>query len=513
MPASAGSASARASTSWPFHGCTRPTTATTKRSAGARAPPGPRRGRPIGGLRHEPVAQQQAALRAGTGRRPPGRCPAARRRAAAGGASAATARVRRGRRRSRSRARAPRARAPAAPRDGARRPAPPRCCRAPPRRARSRASAPSTRRSRRTAAPARRRRRGRASARRSTASGCTTTSAPGLLEAAPTSGPCSGSTQTARQRLRVEAAQRWPAAARRRRTGPPTSAAAGRCAARSTPASRSGPGPARRTARRAARAPGRGAAGGPAAPRRRPAAGRDARSRRRRRRPPPARRARQPLGVLQRLPRRARGVVAARHRHHHLGRGRLAPRPTRPCATSRPAARARRAPPASSIICGTQWPPTNTGSSHSSAATGGRVGDLHGVGDGVQALGRPRPPAARPSSGTPAASASRGTSASTSPMRGRVQRDHLGLGGQPLGHRAHVVEGDGAHLAHRLGDDQVRRQLGQRRTRRARRSPRPASVRSRTARVDLRRGQALGDDAAGRCAAATRPRAGSRTRG
>ena len=48
------------------------------------------------------------------------------------------------------------------------------------------------------------------------------------------------------------------------------------------------------------------------------------------------------------------------------------PRPSPPCATSRPAGRAGRRRPASSIICGTQWPPMNTGSSHSSAATRGR---------------------------------------------------------------------------------------------------------------------------------------------
>ncbi len=46
--------------------------------------------------------------------------------------------------------------------------------------------------------------------------------------------------------------------------------------------------------------------------------------------------------------------------------------------------------------------------------------------------------------------------------RGGVQRDHRGLGRQPLGHRAHVVVGDGADLAHRLGHDQVGVLLGQR---------------------------------------------------
>ena len=43
--------------------------------------------------------------------------------------------------------------------------------------------------------------------------------------------------------------------------------------------------------------------------------------------------------------------------------------------------------------------------------------------------------------------------------RGGVERDHLRLGRQPLRHGAHVVEGDGAHLAHRLRDDQVHVQL------------------------------------------------------
>ena len=39
--------------------------------------------------------------------------------------------------------------------------------------------------------------------------------------------------------------------------------------------------------------------------------------------------------------------------------------------------------------------------------------------------------------------------------RGRVERDHLGMGGEALRHGADVVERDGAYLADRLGHDQI----------------------------------------------------------
>ena len=151
----------------------------------------------------------------------------------------------------------------------------------------------------------------------------------------------------------------------------------------------------RSSAVRAAPPPGPGAAGGRAARRRRPGAGPGARSRRRRRRRPRVRRRGRGAAPAHGLGRGALGVVAARHRDHQLGpRGRhLVPVRRARLLARRPS---RSSPPASSIICGTQWPPTNTGSSHSSAATRGRRRAGRRPADRVDPRGRLRRPAARP---------------------------------------------------------------------------------------------------------------------
>jgi hypothetical protein len=79
--------------------------------------------------------------------------------------------------------------------------------------------------------------------------------------------------------------------------------------------------------------------------------------------------------------------------------------------------------------------------------------------------------------------------------RRRVERDDLRLRRQPLRDRAHVVEGDGADLAHRLGDDQVHLELLERRlVELVERLAAPGALAHRG--VDRGRFQALGNHAA-----------------
>ena len=107
------------------------------------------------------------------------------------------------------------------------------------------------------------------------------------------------------------------------------------------------------------------------------------------------------LGVVaRRRARRAVEVVAARHHDHDLGfaaatSSQLAVRdfsPGRPSTSS---------PPAISIICGTQWPPTKTGSSHSSAATARARRRPRPRRARGRAGRRPRRPGATPAPGAP----------------------------------------------------------------------------------------------------------------
>jgi len=88
-----------------------------------------------------------------------------------------------------------------------------------------------------------------------------------------------------------------------------------------------------------------------------------------------------------------------------------------------------------------------------------------------------------------------------------------GREGQPPRDRGDLVVGGTAHTGHSaLRDDQVGLQRAQRVAVEPRRSPRPARVRSRTGRVDLRGAQAARQHVARDFAAATAPRAGDRTR-
>ena len=207
----------------------------------------------------------------------------------------------------------------------------------------------------------------------------------------------------------------------------------------------------------------RDAAGGRAARRRPRAAGRGGRS------TPTASTAttRAPSGAS----RLARGAARLRARPARCRSRRAStPRPpAAPAATSSqsavrdfsPGRPSTSSPPASSIICGTQWPPMNTGSSHSSAATRGR-GAPSTASRTASSRRRPPPPAARPPRAPPAASARRGTSASTSPIVDGSSEITSRPRGQPAGRGDHVVEGDRAHLAHGLGHDQVGLELAQR---------------------------------------------------
>ena len=168
----------------------------------------------------------------------------------------------------------------------------------------------------------------------------------------------------------------------------------------------------------------------------------------------------QAVGVVARLQ-----VARARRRSRtgRRSRPRAAPRrppPTSAARTARPRRPSRSTPPAYSISCGTQWPPTKTGSSHSSIATrlrgasltatrtrsmrAGRV--LHEVDAGVLGVGGLR---------------ERAHVAEHLAERVRVQRDDLGHRVHLGRDRAHVVDGDRADAAQRLGDDQVGLEVAQ----------------------------------------------------
>ena len=179
-------------------------------------------------------------------------------------------------------------------------------------------------------------------------------------------------------------------------------------------------------------------------------------------------RARELGGVGAGLLRGARRVVAAGHRDHDVG-ARPRSRPTRPCASARRPRPSTSWPPASSIISGTQCPPTNGGSSHSSASHARARCARDGGLDRLDAPARPRAQR-RPRVRSPAASASRLDVGEHLAERHRVEREHARAPGQGRRDRHHVVVGDGAHLAHGLGHDQVRREL-----------PEPLGGRARTA--------------------------------
>ena len=130
------------------------------------------------------------------------------------------------------------------------------------------------------------------------------------------------------------------------------------------------------------------------------------------------------------------------------------------CSDGSPANPRTSSPPAYSISCGVQWPAAYGGSSHSSAATRGRLAPRTGEPDPVDprrglsdqvdrlVLGvgrlRQRPGIAEHLADRP-----------------RVQRDHDRLAVDLLGDRTDLVVGDRADPAQRLGDDQLGLQLVQ----------------------------------------------------
>ena len=111
------------------------------------------------------------------------------------------------------------------------------------------------------------------------------------------------------------------------------------------------------------------------------------------------------------------------------------------------------------MSCGVQWPATNTGSSHSSAATGHGLGAADGAPDRVD----PRALAGDEVQRRVARAGGLGDRADVAHRlaeRRRVQRDDPRLLGQLGGDAADVVVGDRAHRAQLLGDDQVGLELG-----------------------------------------------------
>ena len=198
-------------------------------------------------------------------------------------------------------------------------------------------------------------------------------------------------------------------------------------------------------------------------------------------------------------------VPAAGHRDDDVG---AEARRARPSATSgdfRPGGPATSSPPAIEIISGIQWPPTKGGSSHSSAITRGRAAPATAA----------RTVASRPSS-SPRSSwrrvRDRGGLAEPDHVlehlaeRARVLLEHPRPARQPRGDLDHVLVGDRADVADRLGDDQVGRELGEQllvelverpaladgRLHRRRRSPPASSPGGRTVRVRWGRDRASG---------------------
>ena len=211
-------------------------------------------------------------------------------------------------------------------------------------------------------------------------------------------------------------------------------------------------------------------------------------------------------------------AARARRRSRTASPRRPRARPRRRCSqlTPRdgsPGSPSTSSPPASSISCGVQWPATYTGSSHSSAATRGRGCAAHGEPDAVDAPGAVARPARRPrvaAIGRLRRACAR-RRASRRASSGRA-RSRAGATAARLAISRDLVVGDGADRAQRLRDDQVGLELARARRGRARRSPRPASVRSRTAASISPALRPAGSDVARDAPERSAPRAGSRTR-
>ena len=130
--------------------------------------------------------------------------------------------------------------------------------------------------------------------------------------------------------------------------------------------------------------------------------------------------------------------------------------------TCRHARRAAARRPPISIISGTQWPPVKGGSSHSSGRTVGRSAPSTAVRTACQ------PPLEREAKRVGSVVDARDLAEPADVVEHlvevvRVERDDPRPALQPGGHGDDVVIGDGAHLAERLGDDQVDVELRQRR--------------------------------------------------
>ncbi len=165
----------------------------------------------------------------------------------------------------------------------------------------------------------------------------------------------------------------------------------------------------------------------------------------------------EPLALLHRLGRGLLGVVAAGHRHDHLGRERLELRPLRRARLL--TGRAEHVQPARQLdhlrhpVAADVDRVEPLERRHARARRvlhrlldrrdprGGVLGKLL---PGLLDAGRLREPR---------------HVGEHLPEGGRVERDHLRLGGQPLGHGAHVVERHRADLADRLRHDQVHAEL------------------------------------------------------
>ena len=202
----------------------------------------------------------------------------------------------------------------------------------------------------------------------------------------------------------------------------------------------------------------------------------------------------QPLALLHRLRRRLLRVVAAGHRDDHLGGGGLELGPVRRARLLARGARARPRRPRARSSAGPSGRRRRSGRATRARPRAGARRLRPPARPPRSARPHPRQAPRRPRR-TPAACASRGTSASTSPRVVGSSEITSGCGGQPVGHRPHVVERDRADLADRLRHDQVHVELLAACPRRARRGTR----RDRCARAPRRRSRRPAGPLGSRC--------------
>ena len=116
-------------------------------------------------------------------------------------------------------------------------------------------------------------------------------------------------------------------------------------------------------------------------------------------------------------------------------------------------------PPASSIISGTQWPPANGGSSHSSARTRGR-GRPAAAARTAASRSSSRPTSASAAAARPTAVADAADVGEDVGEGPRVERQQVRAAGEGLDGAVHLRRRDGADRAELLRDDEVGRELG-----------------------------------------------------